>query len=315
MTARISVVVITYNQRELVREAIESVLAQDWPDIELIVADDGSTDGTGDVIRSYAAADSRVVPVISPKNQGITNNLNAGFSAITGDYQMLMGGDDYLMPGALRALAEALDRNPECAACIGVTVAFDGESRNVLYRVDPTERFGRDRFSAADVVRTGNGLSPSWLIRTKVAPNRFETKLPIAADGMYFIEVARRGPVMAIPVETLRYRILRDSATGKGFKDDQFVALAIIEARFPELIAAAVECRAGVFRETGNAYLFRGNSTAARPYLRHSFHLRPGTLALAGLILCALPPILRDPLLERRRHRRLRASPSRKPAS
>ena len=81
---RVSVVVNNFNYERYLGEAIDSALAQDHDDVEVVVVDDGSTDGSADVVRAYG---SRVVPVLKP-NGGQGSAFNAGFAAATGD-----GGD------------------------------------------------------------------------------------------------------------------------------------------------------------------------------------------------------------------------------
>lgn len=105
---RFSVIVPAYQVQAYLPECLESVLAQDWPDFELIAVDDGSPDGCGALIRDFARRDHRVRPVHLPANTGLGPARNAGLAHARGDYLLFLDGDDTLTPGALRAVADRL---------------------------------------------------------------------------------------------------------------------------------------------------------------------------------------------------------------
>ncbi len=96
----VSVAVITYNQKEFLRECIESILAQDYPNLEIVIADDASSDGTQDMLRDYDVQfPDKFVLKLAGRNQGITANSNEAHFACTGKYIAWMGGDDLMLPG------------------------------------------------------------------------------------------------------------------------------------------------------------------------------------------------------------------------
>ncbi|WP_424449977.1 glycosyltransferase family 2 protein [Paraburkholderia kirstenboschensis] len=96
-----SVVIANYNYGRFLRQAIESALTQDWPHIEIIVVDDGSTDDSADVIRSFG----EVVTAIFQENGGQRVANNVGFARSSGDVVIFLDADDVLVPGALRSIA------------------------------------------------------------------------------------------------------------------------------------------------------------------------------------------------------------------
>lgn len=97
----ISVIVNNHNYAHYLGAAIESALAQDYPRFEVVVVDDGSSDGSRELIHGYG---SRVVPVFKP-NGGQTSAFNAGYAAARGDIIYLLDADDVLLPGALATIA------------------------------------------------------------------------------------------------------------------------------------------------------------------------------------------------------------------
>jgi glycosyltransferase involved in cell wall biosynthesis len=112
----VSVVVPTYNRRELVVEAVESILAQDWPRIETIVVDDGSTDGTAEHLRrEYGDR----IQLLVQKNSGVSVARNTGLAAAKGEFLALLDSDDLLAPGSIRSRAEMLLKHPEAGAVFG----------------------------------------------------------------------------------------------------------------------------------------------------------------------------------------------------
>ena len=99
----VSVAVITYNQKSYLRDCVESILAQDYPNIEIVVADDCSTDGTQDMLHEYKKNHPGMfVLKFVEKNQGITPNSNLAYFSCTGRYIAWIGGDDLMLPGNQR---------------------------------------------------------------------------------------------------------------------------------------------------------------------------------------------------------------------
>lgn len=106
---KISVLVPTFNYAAYLAEAIESVLAQDWDDFELIIADDASTDNSCQVISHYAAGDTRIRVHRHSQNLGMVANWNWCLGQARGEYVKFLFGDDKLLsPCALRKLASLL---------------------------------------------------------------------------------------------------------------------------------------------------------------------------------------------------------------
>ena len=91
-----SLVVIAYNRGDYIRQCLDSLVGQTFTDIEIIVVDDASTDGTLDVVRSYSDKDSRVRVIAKSRNEGAHLARLDGCAASTGDYVIFVDGDDAL---------------------------------------------------------------------------------------------------------------------------------------------------------------------------------------------------------------------------
>ena len=115
----LSVIVPAYNRRQYVRLAVLSLLAEGIANLEIIVVDDGSTDGTLDTIRELPLRTVRL-----ELNQGVSAARNAGLRLATGKYVAFLDSDDILVPGGLRWRIEYLECHPEENGVLGLIDAF-----------------------------------------------------------------------------------------------------------------------------------------------------------------------------------------------
>src|SRR5687768_6093986 len=111
-TPEISVVVSVYNGERHVRSSLESVLAQEGVDLELIVIDDGSTDSTDAIIEDLAASDPRV-RYVRQQNRGLTQSLVLGCSMAEGEFIARHDADDLSLPGRLATQITLLRASPD----------------------------------------------------------------------------------------------------------------------------------------------------------------------------------------------------------
>jgi glycosyltransferase involved in cell wall biosynthesis len=107
----VSVVVPAYNNSQYIAETIESILAQTYRDLEIIISDHSSTDGTMEIIRRYAD-DPRITIMTTPAGGGARANWNAVSQAATGTYLKLVCGDDLLYPELIERQVAAIEENP-----------------------------------------------------------------------------------------------------------------------------------------------------------------------------------------------------------
>ncbi len=106
---KITICIPTFNRINLLPLAIESVLKQTYEDFELIICDDGSSDGTVELMSQYT--DSRIKYIRHPQNIGKSNNMRSGFDAASGEYFIKFDDDDRLTPDFLAHTAQILDNN------------------------------------------------------------------------------------------------------------------------------------------------------------------------------------------------------------
>lgn len=124
---RVSVVMSVYNRAEYAKEAIESVLNQTFTDFEFIIFDNGSTDSSSEVIKSFAQADNRIIFIKNKKNINYTENLVRGFDMARGEYIARMDDDDISQPERFEQQVKYLDSNPQVAV-LGSFIKVFGDS-------------------------------------------------------------------------------------------------------------------------------------------------------------------------------------------
>lgn len=122
----VSIITPSFNQARYLEATIRSVLEQDYPEIEYIIVDGGSSDGSAEIIRRYA---DRLAWWVSEPDRGQTDALNKGFARARGDVLAWINSDDTLEPGAVRAAVEYLQAHPDVGMVYGDANFIDSEGR------------------------------------------------------------------------------------------------------------------------------------------------------------------------------------------
>lgn len=126
---KISVVTPSFNSIHTIRETIESVARQDHPEVEHLVIDGGSTDGTLDILRSYP----RLV-WISEKDAGHYHAMDKGTRMASGEAVAILNADDCYRPGVLREVSAAFEKHPDWDGLFGDIVFVDGDGQEIFRR-------------------------------------------------------------------------------------------------------------------------------------------------------------------------------------
>jgi glycosyltransferase involved in cell wall biosynthesis len=136
---RVSVGLPVYNGERFLRDAIDSVLAQDLDGLEVVVCDNASTDGTGEICRDYAARDPRIRYHRNRVNIGGPANYRLAFHLARGEYFKWAAHDDRFEPSFLRRCVEVLDARPGVVLCYSLTARIDEDGRTSPDPVEPLE--------------------------------------------------------------------------------------------------------------------------------------------------------------------------------
>ena len=190
----VSVAVVTYNQKDFLRECLESVLAQDYPAVEIVVADDASTDGTAEMLAQYEARHPGIFNILVAKtNKGVTANQNLALSGCRGKYIAWMAGDDLMLPGKLAAQVAHLEANPQCSICYHDLEIFDSRTGQASGQFSDTDRPRNGRMGT--LVRYGsfNGAVSNMVRRSASPAHGFDEGIATASDWLYFVECLSGG--------------------------------------------------------------------------------------------------------------------------
>lgn len=113
---RVTVLMTVYNNARYLSGAVGSILAQSWPDFEFLILDDGSGDGSRELLASLAAQDGRIRLHFNTQNMGLARSLNVGLGLAQGDYIARMDDDDFSLPDRLARQVAYLDAHPQVVA-------------------------------------------------------------------------------------------------------------------------------------------------------------------------------------------------------
>jgi glycosyltransferase involved in cell wall biosynthesis len=202
----VSIVTPTFNQAVFLRETVESVLAQDYPRIEHVVIDDGSTDETRTVLESFGTR----VRWWSRPNRGQTPTINEGIDACRGEIVTWLNSDDTLLPGAVSWAVSALDRHAPAGVVFGDTL-FTRADGSPLHR-STAQAFDYERF----VVECHNPIPQcsSFISRRTIdSVGRLDSALYYFMDWDLWLRAGLTASTVYEPVLISTYRLHADSKT------------------------------------------------------------------------------------------------------
>jgi glycosyltransferase involved in cell wall biosynthesis len=206
----VTVITPSYNRADYLEQTILSVLEQDYPNIQYIVLDDGSTDNTVDILKKY---DSQI-EWKHQENVGEQRTVNLGFKMAKGDFVCFVNSDDPLYPGAIFKFVEALQNNPDAIAAYPDWNEIDSLSRITRTIHLPT-------YDIKEMLLSLNvSIGPGILVK-KESIKQLEirdTTLKYAGDLDFYFQLALNGRLVHIPEPLATHRIHANAAstTGKG---------------------------------------------------------------------------------------------------
>src|SRR5215213_6861613 len=185
----VSVVIPCYNQAHFLGEAIESVLAQRYTNLELIVVDDGSTDNTSEVAYRYEE-----VRLIRQENKGLAGARNRGRAEARGEYVVFLDSDDRLLANAVEIGVRELEAHPECAFVSGRyrPISAEGDA----YAIPRQARVDGDHYLA--LLRDNYISMPASVMYRRWVFEEvggFDGSVDAAADWDLYLRIARRFPI------------------------------------------------------------------------------------------------------------------------
>jgi glycosyltransferase involved in cell wall biosynthesis len=285
----VSVSLLTYNHQEFIHKAIESVLDQDYDNLEIVIVDDCSTDNNWKIIQDYENKfPAKIKAFRNTENLGVTGNSNEVLKHCTGKFIAFFSGDDLFLPGKISKQVAVMERDQSVVLCYHDVEVFNSEDNKTLRYWNQGSSacspiYGSAEKVAKALTASGNSFmaAMSVMVQRKAIPlTGFDQRIPIGSDWFMSIEIlsgAGRGMrVEYLPEVLARYRRHGSNITNASYGDidDPMVTLAIAENRYPFLIRSADNCRLKLRYAKGVRLILIGKTKLGRYFLHLS--LRSG---------------------------------------
>jgi len=304
----VSIITPSYNQARFIEATLRSVLEQDYPNIEYLVVDGASTDGSVDIIRRYA---DRLAWWISEKDSGQSEAVNKGLRRARGEIVGWLNSDDLYLPDAVSAAVAAFRSHPEAGLVYGDALAIDADSKpfNVMHA---------SQYTLADLMAFSIICQPAAFMRRSVLEqvNYLDPSYHLLMDNLLWVHMAQKAPLIYIPQTWAAARYheqAKNRIFGAAYGREAHVLIEDLRSRpeFAEAIAADEKrIMAGVNRFDAFYLTDAGQPGAALRAYARSFCLHPRTtlddwkhILLAFFSLLGLQKV--RALYDRRRTRRL----------
>jgi Glycosyl transferase family 2 len=197
----VSVVIPVFNGERFLRDCINSVLGQTFSDFEIVVVNDGSTDGSPEILHSYS--DTRLRMVSHTQNRGLAEARNTGIRSSHGNYIALLDSDDIAEPTRLADQVEAMEQDRELVYLGTWALRFQSHSPAVtkVWKAEITDTelrillMFRNRFNASSI-----------MFRRTIVPTELFANIPMAEDYGFAVAMSKLGKIGNLPKPLVRYR-------------------------------------------------------------------------------------------------------------
>jgi glycosyltransferase involved in cell wall biosynthesis len=291
----VSVVIPAYNAERFIAEAVGSALAQTWPNVEAVVVDDGSSDGTLDALEAYGT-DERV-RVISQDNAGPSAARNRGIEAARGEFIAFLDADDLWLPEKLERQMPLFENEK-----VGVVYCMVRQETGTGAKIEFNARKPRRGKVFWDVLRENFLMLPTMVVRRTCLDETglFDTDLLTAEDTHLYARLAR---VCEYDYVDDVLMVRRVHGANLSFRPDvvprTLAALRKLAGQYPDCSLETSGRMRNIYgircRESGTDALYDGRTGQARCELWQACRYHPGTLSNWLLLGAALlpPPLFR----------------------
>ena len=226
----ISIIVPVYNVKDYLERCVSSILCQTYKNIEVILVDDGSTDGSGELAEEIAKRDKRV-KVIRKTNGGVSSARNVGIETATGEYVGFVDGDDYIDPDMYEFLYNLIAKNNADISCCGM-IKDEGKSvcvKRCSCETEVYESYEALRLLAKEKVFAISACDK--LFRSEIVKNiKFNKNLSYGEDFLFCFSVFESCKKIAFCNKQCYHYYMREgSCVNSGFGKKQFDRLKVSE--------------------------------------------------------------------------------------
>ena len=212
---KISIITPSYNQATFIERTIRSVLDQGYPDLEYIVVDGGSTDGTVDILKKYEGR----LTWTSEKDKGQTDAINKGIARSSGEIIAYLNSDDVYEPGALRKVADYFMAHPDARWITGRCRIIDEHDQETRRPITAYKNFLLRHFSYSLLLVTNPVSQPAtfWKRDLLKEIGLFDLNEHYVMDYDYWLRIGKKHPLAVLDEDLAAFRVYTTSKTSSAF--------------------------------------------------------------------------------------------------
>jgi glycosyltransferase involved in cell wall biosynthesis len=273
---RVSVIIPAYNSERFIGDTISSILNQTFQDFEIIVVDDGSTDGTPQVIQSFGER----VRLISQKNKGGTAARNTGVEEAVGEYISFLDHDDLFLPEKLQLQVDFLDGHREFAGVFGWAKIFDETGKTVLKNNQPVEsELNLDSMLVYNRIMSFSQVMLRREVFDKVG--KLDPRFHIASDYEFWLRMLAAGLTLtSLETFLVSYRVHGQNVSSRSglFREEHIKVVQEFFAKptlDPKIAAQKMDVVTSHYLRYGISAYAELNPTEGRRYLQEASQYNP----------------------------------------
>jgi glycosyltransferase involved in cell wall biosynthesis len=225
MASKVTVILPAFNAEKHIEEAIESVLNQTFTDLELLIIDDGSNDGTGDIVKKYKEKDQRVISIISHTNEGVVRSLNKGLEISSSDFIARIDADDIWTNEKLERQMRHLNEDEDLymSATAKININDKGEVR----KGDKYPQIFEYQEIKQNILKRNIFCHSSVVFRRDIlnTVGYYNESFVNSEDYEYWIRIIDRHRVEILPDPMVFYRLSKDTISYNRIKEQRYYAI------------------------------------------------------------------------------------------
>lgn len=200
----VSVIMPAYNAEKYVGQAIESILNQSYKNFEFIIVNDGSIDGTAEIIKNFIKQDKRIVVIKNEQNIGVTKSLNKALESVKGKYVVRMDADDWSYPERLAAQIELMADNPDVVVSGSYIEVCDRQLKTKYVRKYQLD----DKNIRKHLFRYSPFAHPATIWRADILKKeRYDERINVCQDYELYFRIGKIGKFMNLDKLLLKLRM------------------------------------------------------------------------------------------------------------
>ena len=216
---KISIVIPSYNKTEFIEDTLTSIIEQGYPNLEVIIQDGGSTDGTLGTIKRFAERYPKIIQWESKRDKGQTDAINKGLKKATGAVATYINADDVYKKGALKKVGEYFRKNPKTLWAAGKGGTIDGKGRKISKWVTAYKNFLLERNNYEFLLMVNYLMQPSVFLSRKAYRRYgpFVGKKNVMEYDLW-LKLGKKGMPKIIDSYLSNFRLYKESISMREFK-------------------------------------------------------------------------------------------------